>query len=70
LQEVRWRLRHTSESSFARYIQEAGAALVIGRFTAESRRRVRLFASGTVELLRSVPVKSGQTRCPLFPQWS
>lgn len=26
LQEVRWCLRHTSESSFARYIQEAGAA--------------------------------------------
>jgi len=53
--EVRWRLRHASEKSASRYIQEAGAAVARSLLSEEARVRVSLFARGLDAVLRQCP---------------
>jgi len=69
--EVRWRLRHASEASATRYIQEAGAAFASCRLSSEAKQRVRVFAPGVEVVLRCLPTPgpSGTSRPP-FPHWA
>lgn len=49
--EIKWHLRHRSDGSHWRYVQEAGAALRFARLPKRAKERIALFAQHAPEVL-------------------